>query len=211
MSFSKYSRQQLIDLCRTNKVKGFSHKSVDELIGLLVNAGIKPADDKTITSTNIAPETTIPNNVPPSPETTRPYQYIFYTSWDQVLPYIEERSAKLVIVDAPAGKECITESLRILETGGTLVIRGIHEVSQNSLHASWVTVGSEKVLVLRQEPYTGTHKTLGALYDSLIKTTDGTILLPFASEEVCKLLRNRSFIVMDGDEARVSKLYSLVH
>jgi hypothetical protein len=215
--FSKYSRQQLIDLCRTNKVKGFSHKSIEELIGLLLNAGIKPADTPEVSTE--APSTTNTTNTTNNPN-EKPHQYIFHTSWEQVLPYIEEHYAKLVLVDLPSvqqNTQWIAESLRILETGGTLLIRGLSDLPeiQHSLHASWISVGSEKVLILRKEAYTGAPKTLQALYDSLIHDTpvDSTILMPFASasDDVCKLLRNRSFITMDCDEARVSKLYAMVH
>ncbi len=228
--FSKYSRQQLIDLCRTNKVKGFSHKSIEELIGLLVNAGIKPAEDSgaTVTAiasaatatTTIAPETTIEPTATTTTTTTnkeaeKPRQYIFYTGWNQVLPYIEEDSAKLVVADVPSSQDhqWIVESVRIMGTGGTLLIRGFQgelPAIQHSLHASWITVGSEKILILHKEPYTGSHKTVASLYNHMIEKTDGTILLPFASESIGKLLRNHSFIAMDDNEARVSQLYSLV-
>jgi hypothetical protein len=231
--FSKYTRQQLIDLCRTNKVKGFSHKSIDELIGLLVNAGIKPAEDSTsaiaTTTTNTttaiasaatttAPETTTTATATATAtnkETEKPRQYIFYTGWNQVLPYIEEDSAKLVIADVPSSQDhqWIVESVRIMGTGGTLLIRGFQgelPAIQHSLHASWITVGSEKILILHKEPYTGSHKTMASLYNHMIEKTDGTILLPFASESIGKLLRNHSFIAMDDNEARVSQLYSLV-
>jgi hypothetical protein len=62
--YTSYSRQDLIDLCREKNVSGHSKKKVNELIELLIKAGVHP------TKASAAPTPATPTPATPATPAT---------------------------------------------------------------------------------------------------------------------------------------------
>ncbi len=239
--FSSYSRQELIDLCRQKQVAGHSKKKIHELIELLVKAGVhpeklgaaKPAASPS--SASLAkPDVPTPEQPtqpssslgasPSASPSQQQRQYIFNAAWPQVLPYLEDASIALIIADAPSnalGDKWLVEGLRLLETGGAFLIRGLPRVPPcvpKTIHTTWYTLQDKtKVLVLQKEAAATNDTTAAAATDLYIRFLNtiaegATVLMPFAGDgDAAKLVKTcgRSLIAMDRDESRVQKLYDL--
>jgi hypothetical protein len=235
--YAGYTKNELADLCRANGVSGHSKKPPSVLIDMLIRANVHPVR-KNVTSkkgssggsvTTKAPEVPTEESATKSEEaedtastsSTSSHEYIFRASWSEVLQHLEKGSAQVVIADTPISTDdaWITESLRVLEDDGTLVIRGLHPQAVPSFlqNSQWITVGSESLLcVTKGSALPSGAKSVTTFYESLISNTrpDATILVPFAGNgDICKLIHKhrRSFVTMDSDEDCVSRLYKIVH
>ncbi len=250
--FAGYTMPELVKLCNENGVKGHSKKKVHEIVDLLIHAGVHPVKKEgalkkkgrplaTTTATTATTAVTAPDvataTVPEdaaddaaSTSSTSSHEYIFRASWRDVLKHLEDGSAQLAIADSASSvqvSDWITESLRVLEDGGLLVVRGLHPqaVPASLQNSQWMKVGTESLLVVTKgataaaiaaTAATDETKSVTGFYESLISNTraDATILVPFAGNgDVCKLVRKhrRSFVTMDDDENRIARLYKIVH
>lgn len=139
MEYSKKTREELISLCKQNKIKGYSGKTKDVLIHLL-----STYDSAQTASTDSAPV----NEIIPIPTTTPLRQDVIHGDTLQVLPTLQDNSAQIIIADPPynIGKDFgnnsdkqtmenyliwsekwITDCLRILKPNGTMFIFGYSE------------------------------------------------------------------------------------
>ncbi len=241
--FAGYTMKELVALCNDNKVKGHSKKKVPEIIDMLIKAGIHPPKKEggaakkgrpagvgvsavASASTNDTKAETIaaPTTTTPAPEEAAvsniSHEYIFHANWNNVLRYLDESSVQLAIADTVRDTGVwIAESLRVLESDGVLLIRGMTTIPTlpTGARASWLPCqGNEKLLAIRKDGVTvdATMDTVHGIYNEFLEMTrpDATVLLPFAGEEVCKMVRKyrRSFIAVEANDDRLAHLYSIV-
>jgi hypothetical protein len=231
--YSGYTKDDLVHLCRAKNVSGHSKKKVPELIELLMKAGVVPEKKAGTTAKRGRPVKVDTESVPQdscdnqSTSSTSSHEYIFHAEWKNVLQYMEDESVQLVLADHDTQGDWIVECIRTLEPNGILVLRGMSDipacVATATATATWTTVGSEKVLVVCKgaeataaiAEAAPAPATLTKFYETLITNTrsDATLLLPFASEDLCKLVRKhrRSFVTMECDVNRITRLYDLLH
>ena len=232
--FAGYTMKELVALCNDNKVKGHSKKKVPEIIEMLIKAGIHPPKKEgsaakkgrpagASTSTNDT-KAAAPTSTTPAPEEATvsniSHEYIFHANWNNVLRYLDESSVQLAIADTVRDTGVwIAESLRVLESDGVLLIRGMTTIPTlpTGARASWLPCqGNEKLLAIRKDGaiVDATMDTVHGIYNEFLEMTrpDATVLLPFAGEEVCKMVRKyrRSFIAVEANDDRLAHLYSIV-
>lgn len=236
--FTGYNKTELADMCRANDISGHSKKSPSVLIEMLIKAGIHPVKKcevakkeravtkstevakaiETATTAAVVSKTSHTTNT-----TNTTHEYIFHADWSNVLQYLDASCVQLIIADGQQGVQgdtlWLSESLRVLETDGTILVHGMTNLPllPKEAHASWIPVGTDKILAIRKdtEPVEATMETLQGVYNEFVEMTrtDATVLLPFAGNgETCKLVRKyrRSFIAMESDKESVSRLYSLI-
>ena len=130
MDYKNKNKNELKQICRDNKIKGFSNKSIDELIKLIKskepNQDNKENEEETVIRQDVILGDTL-----------------------QILPTLESESAQIIIADPPynIGKDfgndsdkqsmsdyliwCetwINECLRILKPNGTMFVYGFSEI-----------------------------------------------------------------------------------
>jgi hypothetical protein len=226
-AYAGYSKDELANLCRAKNVGGHSKKKVPELIDLLMKAGVVPERKIGTVIKKVQPaiveSSPVADTDTNSTSSTSSYEYIFHAEWKNVIQYIESASVQLVIAESTSHGSWIAECIRTLEPNGRLVIHGALTPEDTSyipphINVKSVNVGNHKLVVLcngtvELASSTGV-KSLPRFYESLLCETrsDATILLPFASEETCKLVRKcrRSFVTMDHDQDCVARLYAIV-
>lgn len=208
--FVGYTKDELVDLCRAKGVTGHSKKKVHELIELLMKAGIQPEKKgtakepkpKAAEAAEAEPKEDDTTSVTSSTSNTS-HEYFFRASWPDVLPHLEDASVQLVIADPATDSHWVRECIRVLEPDGTLAIRGLSTVPTgipSAYRTSWVTVGNHTILIVAQDAYTTTAKTLESFYEGLVAATrpDAMVLLPFANGLLTRTLgqHRRSFVAM---------------
>jgi len=138
MDFSKKTCKQLIDICKQNKIKGYSGKKKDELIKLLF--------DNNTTNENKSSTNEEETN---SKEIINVKQEVIHGDTLEILPTLSSNSAQIIIADPPynIGKDFgnnsdkqpmeeylkwtdkwIKECLRILKPNGTMFVYGFSEI-----------------------------------------------------------------------------------
>ena len=136
IDYSTNTREELINLCKEKKIKGYSGKKKEDLIKLLT--GSQPKN-----------EIIIPPTTEPVAHTTVVKQEVIHGDSLVVLPTLKAESAQIIIADPPynIGKDFgndsdrqpmeeylkwsekwIKECLRILKPNGTMFIYGFSEI-----------------------------------------------------------------------------------
>ena len=225
-------------MCRDNKVRGHSKKKHPEVIELLLKAGVHPtkglgtAATVPASATGIASAEAEDTHSVSSQSTTKSHEYVFHAPWENVLPYLDDDHASLVIADPISAEEDVISQLlphavRILDAKGILLVNGLTEIPElptgYELYTTWISVGDAatptKVLAIHKNPAftcapaaTGA-KTLPKFYEAfLLNHTEpnSTVVLPYATDEKLPALvkkHQRSFVTMSPSEKLVEKFY----
>lgn len=165
MDYNTKSRNELLTLCKTNNVKGYSGKKKSELIALLTASGLAAiTTPKTIRLSKVLPRTD--EVVAPAPAPAAIRQEIHQADCLKILPTLESESAQIILADPPynIGKDFgndsdkqsmdeyllwtdkwIKECLRVLKPNGTMFIYGFSEILAlilsripHTIHRRWL-------------------------------------------------------------------------
>ena len=141
MDYSNKTREELVEICKVNKIKGYSKLKKDELIKLLSSSSD--------TNDTISPLHISANNYADNIVDIPTRQDIIHGDSLQILPTLQDNSAQIIIADPPynIGKDFgnnsdkqpmeeylnwterwIKECLRILKPNGTMFIYGFSEI-----------------------------------------------------------------------------------